>query len=393
MIWYGRDTTSAAAPEGTVVVLHLNLSHFSWDDANRAFRNVPLVSNRPLTIDDIRPFTRGELSLFIDEDGTRSVAIRSSKKDLPTRLTDSLGIIAKDMGKGVYLLSDRPLARMDWNPPHVWLSSLHSPFSSHIGSIHLLGADGMSGAVYASKEELSVRLPKQRLSKLSWRHIPEGTIAAMSTPALPNADISGVSMAMDAVLSSYQTPSVSNISSQILAKSGMAILTHDGNAFHFLIISDDSSFTRDQQRKMIQVAAALQTPRIEAFQLPDTSTAKEIIVDPSYSTVEEITIAGTLVSRTSTSEGGYFYLANKDETFAISDDQSLVEFWLASKNPSKKIAACHANSLFLNVRSMMATSATFLSARSLNTLNQLGNQFSIIGVEEKWLHTVIHSCY
>lgn len=392
-IWYSRDTTSAAAPEGSVAVLHLNVDRISWGSAKRVLHNIPLISNRPLTIDDIEPFTYGELSIFVDADGTRSVAIRSSKRNLPTPLFDSLGILAQDMGRGVYLLSDRPLARMDWKPPHVWFGSLHSPLSAHIGSIHFLGDNPVSGAVYASENEFAIRLPRQHVTRLPWKSIPDSTIAAMSTPALTNTEINGVAQAMDTILSSYKTPSAALIASQILTKSGTIAITKDGDAVHFILVSTDSDFAKDQQQKMIQTAASLETPRIQAFQLPDNSSAKEIIVDPSYSTIEETTVAGTLVSRVSTTQGDYFYLASKNGAFAVTDSQSLVEFWIKDGATSKNKTTCHANSLFLDVDAFVGFSETSLNARTTSVLNLLAGGYSSIGVQERLFSTAIHMCY
>ncbi len=392
-VWYGRDTTSAAAPEGSVAVIHVNVDRFSWNRAKRALHNIPLISNRPLTIDDLEPFTFGEFSIFIDGEGTRSVAIRSSKRKLPTPILDSLGILAQDTGNGVFLLSDRPLARMDWKPPHVWFGSLHSPLSAHIGSFHFLGAAHASGAIYSSGNELKIRLPRQHLSKLPWKSIPDATIAEMSTPALPNLDVNGVSQAMDTVLSSYKTPSAAAISSQILTKIGVITLTRENDSIHFLFVSDDNNFAKDQQQKLIQTAAALETPRIQAFQLPDNSAAKEIIVDPSYSTIEETTVAGTLVSRVSANQGGYFYLANNNGTFAVTDSQSLLEFWLKGGVGTKSKPSCHANSIFTDIDALVSFSSASMHARTSNALSLLGNAYASIGVQENLLNTTVHLCY
>lgn len=392
-VWYGRDTTSAAAPEGTVAAVHLSLDRFSWNHAKRALHNVPLISNRPITVEDLATFAHGEISLFVDGEGTRSVAVRSSKQDLPTHTFDSLGILAQDMGGGVYLLSDRPLARMDWNPPHVWFGSIHTPLSAHIGSIHILGDNPVNGALYASKNEIAVRLPRQHLAKLPWKTVPDGIIAEMSTPALTNTNIDGVSRAMDTILSSYQTPSATSISSQVLTKDGAIVLTNDGTATHFMLISSTDGFARDQQQKVIQTAAALETPRFQAFQLPDNSAAKEIIVDPSYSTIEETTVAGTLVSRVSTNSGGYFFLASNEDAFAVTDSQPLLEFWLKGGSTTKAKPSCHANAIFLDVDALVAFSSHSLDARSSNVLDLISSEYSAIGVQERLFNTTIHLCY
>jgi len=391
-VWYGRDTTSSSAPQDTAIVLHFLPNRLTWNAIDRSLAHIPLVSNRSLTTGDIRPFARGEFSLFVSNDGTRSVAIRASRSELPTAKLDALGIIVQESEPGVVLLSDRPVARMNWNPPHVWYGSFHFPWNPRIGSMYAPDDRVLSGAIYSTAKQTMIRLPKQRLSVLPWKTIPESTIAAMSTPALPNTDMGGVTSAIDTILSSYQSSSAALLASHILSEEGAVIIAKDGSAIDYLIATPSKNFDKESQENLIQTAAALQIPRIQALSLPDNTIADEIIVDPSLTTIEETTVAGTVVARASSGDGKYVFSAQKSDAVTITNSQNLLDFSL-SENKSGVRPPCSSNAAFVDIRSLLEVSHGSVHARSASLLSILANTYGIIGIEEGAVNTIIHLCY
>jgi len=391
-IWYGRDTTSSSAPQDTAVVLHFQPNRLSWDETKRVLAHIPLISNRPLTADDIEPYAHGEFSLFIASDGMRSIAIRATKKDLPTATLDALGVIVQETAHGVVLLSDRPMARMDWKPSHIWLGSVHFPWNTHVGSLYIPEDATLSGSLYSSKAGMSVRLAKQRLSTLPWTVVPDGTIAALSTPAWPNADVSSVTSAIDTILSSYATPTAGFVANHVLSNQGTVLLAKNDDRFDYLFTTTAKDFTKADQQRLIQTAAALQIPRIQTLTLPDNTVAKEMIVDPSLTTIEETTVAGTVVSRASSRDGEYVFDAEHDGTVSITNAQNLLDFSLSAKKTGVK-PSCSANVAFVDIRSLLDLSQGSVHARSAALLSVLTNTFGSIGVEESLLSTTIHLCY
>lgn len=391
-IWYARDTTSSSAPQDTAVVLHFLPNKLSWDDTKRVLAHLPLISNRPLTADDIEPFARGEFSLFIAADGTRSVAIRATKKELPTAMLDTIGIIVQESAPGVILLSDRPMARMAWEPTHVWFGAIHFPWNIHVGSLHVPEDATLSGSIYASKSGMSVRLAKQHLSILPWNSVPENTIVALSTPAWPNADLYGVTSAIDSIISSYATPTAAFVANHVLTNPGAVVLAKNDDAFDYLFTTTNKDFAQADQQKLIQTAAALQIPRIQALTLPDNTIAKEMIVDPSLTTIEETTVAGTIVSRASSRDGGYVFGAEQNETVSITNAQNLLDFSLSAKKTGTK-PPCSSNAVFVDIRSLLELSQGSVHARSAALLSILTNTYGTIGLEEGPIHTTIHLCY
>ncbi|MEI6511235.1 MAG: hypothetical protein WCO25_04300 [Candidatus Uhrbacteria bacterium] len=391
-VWYGRDTTSSSAPQDTAVVLHFAPNRLTWDATKRVLAHIPLISNRPLTADDIEPYAHGEFSIFIASDGSRSVAIRATKGELPTKTLDALGIIVQDSAPGIVLLSDRPMARMAWKPKHVWFGSIHFPWNAHIGSLYVPDDAALSGSIYASKAGMDVRLAKQRLSTISWKVVPDGTIAALSTPALPNTDVNGVTSAIDTILSSYAASTATIVASHILSNQGAIVLTKNAGKFDYLFVTTAKDFANSDQQKFIQTAAALQIPRIQALTLPDNTIAKEMIVDPSLTTIEETTVAGTIVSRASSRDGGYLFAAEQSETVSITNSQNLLDFSLSAKKTGAKLP-CSSNASFMDIRSVLELSKGSVHARTAALLSILANTYGTIGIEEGVARTTIHLCY
>lgn len=392
MLWYGRDTVSASAPQDTAMVLHFHPNRPKWTATERALGDMTLVSNRSLTVSDIRTFANGEFSVFIGNDGSRSVAVRSSKDRLPTQTLDALGILAEETSSGVFLLSDRPVARMDWEPSHVWFGSIHWPGAWRIGNIHMVEDRDVRGPIYASATKVRIRLPKQQIATIPWKTLPTDTIIALAMPALPNASVVGVTTSIDAILSSYDTPTATAIAEHVLGTPGAVLLKKTEDQLGFLITTDLSDFAKDLQQKLIQTAAALQAPRVRPLTLPDNTIAEEMIVDPSLTTVEETTVAGILVSRVATTDGDYLFTAESDEAFALSNQQDLLEYLLKDGENGQK-PSCNGNAIYLNLTEFLLASSDALTARTTNDLVTLNGEYGTIAVDQGWFYTNIRLCH
>lgn len=390
-MWFGRDTTSAAAPQDTALVLHFHPNRLAWKAMERTLGRMTLVSNRPLTVANIQSFANGEFSVFVGNDGTRSVAVRSSKNRLPTAMLDSLGILSEETSRGVYLLSDRPVARMNWKPRRVWFGFIHWPGPWRIGNAYMVEDQRVRGPIYVSGTKTVIRLPRQDISTIPWKRLPADTILALAMPALPNTTIEGVTSSIDTVLSSYSAPSAALLVGHLISSSGSIVLTSNEKHTGFLMVSDAEDFAKDLQQKAIQMASALQSPRFRPLSLPDGSIAKEMIVDPGLITVEETTIAGTLVSRVASAKDEYLFAAQTDESFLLTNDQDLLEFRL--NGAGEGIApACMGNALYLRLDGLLDASSAGLTARTASQLSMLGDEYSTLSVDRGWAFTRIRLC-
>lgn len=395
MLWYGRDTTSAAAPQDTEIVLHFSPNRLTWDNVERALQDIPLISGRPLTASDIKPFTNGEFSVFIETDGTRSLAIRSNQDDLPSETLDTLGILTEEVKNGVFLLSDRPKARTEWKPARVWTAWMHWPNVTRIGTIHLLENDESTrGAIYSGRDRLHIRLPNQHVTHLAWKTLPEGTIAALSTPALPNSGIDTVAYAIDRLLSSYAAPSAHILSQRFLTEPGGILLRKQGESINFLLSSSSNAFGKDQEQALLQASAAFTQPRIQTLVLPDETEAQEIIVDPSLSTVEETTIGGALVSRVAAHAGTYLYSAEHEGSFAMTDDQELLGQWIDNERTNEnRSSSCDGNAFYLNLQELLRLSTPITPSRSAELIPTISAIYPKVSVDTNFLFTTIHLCH
>lgn len=392
MLVYGRDTTSASAPQDTAVVLHFHPNRFEWNATERALGDMTLVSNRPLTVSDVRAFASGEFSVFLGNDGSRSIAVRSSKDRMPMDLLDALGILAEETSNGVFLLSDRPVARMDWKPAHVWFGAIHIPGSWRIGNMHVVDDRAMRGPIYASEAKTRIRLPKLGMSKIPWKLLPEDTILALAMPALPNTSVAGVTDSIDAVLASYDSPSAASIAEHVLGAPGAIILRKSTGRLGFLISTDAENFAKDLQQKIIQTAASLQAPKIRPLTLPDQSVAEEMIVDPSLTTVEETTVNGMLVSRVAATDGTYLYTAESEGSFITTNELALLEFRLNVGADGAK-PTCDGNAAYLNLTEFLQAASGALTSRVTNDLGTVNAEYGVVSVNQGWMFTSINLCH
>jgi hypothetical protein len=391
--WFERDTTSAAAPQETALVLHFQPNRVTWKAVERALGSTTLISNRPLTVSDIRPFVRGEFSLFVDKGGIRSIAVRAKRDEVPIDLLDSLGILATETSRGVFLLSDRPVARMNWSPSRIWFGWIRWPTRWHIGEAYLVDEPNMRGPIFASAKSTVIRLPKQEIFPLPWNRLPSGTIFALATPVLPNTSIAGITDSIDTILASYDTPTAGQLTAQLAERAGFLLLSGGERSTSFVFGTEADDFAKNLQQKIIQTAAALQTPRLRPFALPDQSVGQEMIVDPSLTTIEETTVSGSLVARAAAGQGVYLYTTESNGQFFVSNDQNLLTFGVAGNARDSVRTPCGGNALFLGLRDLLDASSGALTSRPTDATSMIANVYSDISVSQGWLFTNLHLCY
>ncbi len=373
--WFQRDTTSHTAPVGTTMVVHFTPNQTNSDAIMDIMRNFPLISNRSLTFTDMQPYIQGEFSLFIAEDGTRSVAIRSKTALLPMKTFDQLGILVENVGKRVFLLSDRPVARDTWSPPHNILRSLHFPTKQRIAELYEIESE-WSGVMYVDRYGLTIRSKKNENTQIPLKYVPKNTIAALATPALPNMQIQSLLSLTDATMLG-----------SVLNTAGYFILTKTENEMGFLISSSSKNFDKEQQQKIIQQSASFKQPIQQLLTLPDDSKAQEIIIDSGLSTIEETTISGMLVSRVATSGGSYLYSLEKDGQFAITNQEKLLEYWL---NPTDKTKTDKLPGNILYLTTALLNSTSEQTVRTTEFFSFLSQTFKAISINNGVFFSTIH---
>ena len=84
--WFTRDTLAAYAPQNTKAIIHLTPTKNTWPVLLDRFSHAPIL-NSSLSLQSIAPHVRGELSIFIQKNGDRSLAFHG---ELPKNVKQAL---------------------------------------------------------------------------------------------------------------------------------------------------------------------------------------------------------------------------------------------------------------------------------------------------------------
>ena len=393
-LWFGsgwlflHDTVSAAAPEGTVLALRFTPGRSHWDRVEGVLGQIPLISNRPLTTEDIRPFTEGEFAEFVSKDGTRSLAIHSSKDRLPRPMLDSLGITVTQVHSNVFLLSDRPTAvsglKMKWAltlPPAPWKRF------SRIGTA-LVSDMAARGVMYETQNGLEIRFGYLPLPKTDSLPIPSDLLAVLSTPLLPNTDFSWLIRDIEVQAGALGAPDAETFA-KLLSGPGGVVLTKDGG---FLVVMDAHDFDQTAQKNLLRIAAAMQSPVRTSWILPDQSKTEEILVDPSAVTVEEATVQGTSVLRVHEKNGHSLSSATQHGQFALTNTDALLDEWLSGRT-ERSATPCGSTTLAVDIRGMNDQSIRTVDGWRPLPIGLLSQEFSMFSLSNEWRQTKIELCH
>ncbi|OGL67043.1 hypothetical protein A2856_00975 [Candidatus Uhrbacteria bacterium RIFCSPHIGHO2_01_FULL_63_20] len=384
--WFARDSVSAAAPDGTTAMLRFEPRRRSWPLIERALGDIPLVSNRPMTIRDIEPFIQGEFAVFIGPDSHRSVAIRTQERLIPPGLLDSFGMTMQRVKPGVFHLSDRLESVHGMGRGRGW----SMPAAVWSGKKKLGVAvfnDGTRATIYGNDRFLELRLPDTNLPTMDPTG-GEAILAALATPLLPNTDISWISIPFNAIAVPFDGPDAQTITNWV-SGIGSVILGHDG-AFLFAI--NKENFGEDEPKDVIRLAAALQSPKAQTWELPDKSRAMEIVADPSRMTVQSSVLSGHELLTVPMDDGRSMHALTSVDTLLIGNDRSLIQSWIDKAGRNRK-DPCLGNFLFARLPELLAAADAVQDGYRPTLLTDVSRQFRSVGMNNGWMHTSVTLCY
>ncbi|TAK04222.1 hypothetical protein EPO34_03690 [Patescibacteria group bacterium] len=383
--WFGRDTLSAAAPEGTIAVARFTPRGGSWDVMGRTLGAFPLISNRSLTVLDIRPFVQGEFAIFFGPDGRRSLAVRSDDRHMPMAALDSQGIVVERIKRHVFLLSDQPQpihgmpVRRAWNiPPAAWSGS------RDIGSFST--ADDLVGTMYVTRDaSLEIRFLPKGLPSMS---IPayEGIIAYVATPLLPNLDLRWLSPSLSQLGVPLRGPEAESISTWTSGPGAILLGKND----RYLFSIEKSRLDGFAAQDVLRLSAAMQSPTTKDWLLPDNTKASEIIADPGKTTVESVVMAGHEVLGVLVRNGTILQTTEDRGNILFSNDPDLLQSWITESPRSQ--TACGGNVLFVDLPALVGLSAMFPDTIQPSVLSELAREFASVSVNNNWMQTTITFC-
>ncbi len=383
------------APEGTQLIFRLQPGKEHWESVLKAVGHLTAVSDRALTLQELAPYSAGELAVFVDADGRRSTAIRATADHIPHALLDAYGISVQTSGNGLALLTDRvrPTEQVRLPRTGPWFGI------GRIGTLYLRGTDTWgAGVISSNKDGWSLRLPRQALPKNQFPHLPEGTVAFLATPVLTNGiEISGVTERMESIVAPFNLPSLELFSRELLRQEGAIVIKERKNGFSFLLGSKGMDVEEDGWRKLLLAAAAFRHPKTQSWSLPDTTKAQEIRVDPASVTLEERTVLGAKVMQAKpTAEENLLLAIQPDGRYGFSDDESLLMDWLGKKSAATGTeGACERGkpSAYVNLERLYRLSASDLTFHTPSVVRDLSQTFHAVSLKKSWFSSVFLMCF
>ena len=320
-LWFTRDTLSSYAPDGTIVVVHLTPSRLVWTKLITDFDDLPLISERSLTISDLADLKPKEISIFSFE-GASAIAIRTSEKNLKREILNSYGINIQKLGRNRWLLSNKPLpyatqGDTKWSFGSIWPGT--------VGSLRL---EGFFGHITANKNGYSIDIPKTKKTGDYLPALPETTVSAISLQSSAELGLSDLFLRFNTLLAPLEVVDGEQISQKIKENGGIIILTKDG----FLLESTLDSTILSQTLK---TAAFFKNPEIKPMIMPDGSTVQEIFINQDNFEPALVWINGQEVMSVKTNNGQFLALDGA-EADIITSNQSLLEEYLNKKSEKTK---------------------------------------------------------
>lgn len=394
--WFGRADIGRAAPDGTDIVVRLQPGPSAWQNVIQTLGNIPAVSGRGLTLKDLAPSIQGEFAFFVNSDGSWSLGIRSSTKLLPQAMLDAQGISVQNAGSGLYLLSNstQSIVPLRLPSPSFWQRDWFGPT---IGTVYVQNDTGwIAGRLQTEKIGWNMTFPKMVAASFPWKNLPTGTIAALATPTFSKTlDFSQGAATLDDFLKNFNIPSFQGITSDLLQKQGLVLLTKDASGSGFLLAGPASSISQSDGQQLIAMASALQNPQTQSWTLPDATTAEEIIADPSATTINQKTINGTNVLETKAGVDNSFLFAQNKNQYALSNRNDLLTYWLDGGTTGSSLSTdCpHANGLFVSLPDISTLAQSDVTSESTNLVQMISSHFTDIGMKNSLITSSITFCY
>lgn len=382
--WFSRDMLSAAAPEGTAAMVRFTPTRGTWDDLDALLDGIPLISNRPATIRDIR-FVRGEFALFIGDDGHRSLGVRARREDLPQALFDAYGITVQEVSPASFLLSDRlesvsglHAGRSLVLPPLPWSEM------RRLGTVRL--PDAPIGTLYASAQRIEVRFPSMDLPTTTLRP-SDGMVGYIATPLLPNTGIEWMKPPFTSMVTPLQGPDIPMIS-RWTSGPGVVALRQDGG---YLLAVEGDSFGPLAPKDLIRTIAALRTPILTPWVLQDGTRTRELRADPSQAAIETAVVAGHEVFSTPIGPQESLFATKTPERVILTNARDLLES-MTSPMEDGADDPCTGNVSYLHLPSMLLSTPPSYDAPYPSITSELARLFPNISVNNSWMQTKIILC-
>ncbi|MFH1089508.1 MAG: hypothetical protein V1716_03730 [Candidatus Uhrbacteria bacterium] len=337
-VWFNRDTLSGYAPDNSTTTVHLYLSKQTWTKLLTDFGNLPLITDRPLTIRDLASYKPSEISIFILENNTSAVAIRTSEDNLPKEILTSYGINLQKLGRNRWLLSSQPLpfsikGQTSWSLGSIWPGTL--------GKIQL---SDFSGFIRGGKTGYSVEIPKTKITGSKLPSLPDNTVMAAVIQSNTNLTVSPLTHQIDQLLEPLGSVQSEDLVKKLQENGGLVLLSEKADGVEgsdFLIETKLDSTVLSQ---ILQISAAFKNTTTEKMEMPDGSTAEEMIVNPSLVEFVSVWIGGEEAKSVQTAAGQILTL-DREAADIITSNSQLLEAYLLKKTEKNQPSCGSKNNL------------------------------------------------
>lgn len=389
-LWFTRDVIYSAAPEDTTSAFRFFVSGEKGKLVESFFGQVPLISNRSLLYSDISPYTNGEFVVFVSENGTRSVAIRLGGKPLPQSLLDSQSITSQSIGRKIVLLSEKPE-----KTKALLLKTKIIPGFSLLGR-HNIGelietSVKTRAYIYATKKYVEISLFGISNQIHTIKHIPENTIAYLSTPLLPKTPNGSTNLILP-LLQFISYSDTSKIFQHLLDAQGQMILTKDKEGMGFYLSSksvEQNNATNIEQ--LLRTIAALNSPTLQEISLDDGTSIKEIVANPDSFSVEQVTVLGAQINKIHTSHSIFLSgLVQKNEFF-LTNREDLFRTMNGSAKSSDKI--CSGNIAGISFQPITTSLMQNENTPNSNAILLFAQNFSSLGIKKGVFSVKLRLCH
>ena len=385
-LWFTRPSLLKAAPINTEVAINIISTKSNTTSLVQYLNNIPLISNRSLTINDLKSYINRGFVLFINKDGSRSIALNTKINDLPIALFDSHSVVIQEIDKNTVLLSERlmPIGEM------LVKKNIKRaiPFINKKLLATIYTSDNKTGVVYKTTNSIEIVINDIKISSIN-RSLPNNTIAFLSTPVLTKNDdlLESLLGNTDSAMNSL---SVKKILVDILNSNGNFLITETDKNIDILVESD-LNIEESERINLIKTIVSTQNPILKVTKLDDGTEMQELIIQPELLSVEEITMMGHEIIRISNKNTGPYFI-NKNGNLLFSTNEANLRFWLNKDLNESMLKICDANSIGILLDPFLKSIKSEVSSiKPINFYDML-SKFNSIGVKAQKNSVKISFC-
>lgn len=362
-----------------MVTFSLTPTEREWPSLARDLENMPLVSERAITLAALLPFLGRQLNIFLLSDGSMAVAIQV-KDAFPASVFEAYDLTIQKIGARSYLLSNEPLPLKRTSSPFSF-SSLIPAYLGHLSFSNT--GKRVLAPVRRSQYGYEIRLPKNPLSPTAQEGWIEGTFATMSIPVLTNSsiDLEHLSQPFDQILAPLGLFTSKKLVETFAPAGGTIVFVSTDEEKTNFLLQIPYLLNEDAVQQLLQTTASVQHPNQTPLSLPDGSIAQEIRIDPSDTVIERIQIAGNPAWRAQTPNGPLLAFPYENKT-VIATEEDLISQWFFSNiqtGKTRELSPCREKPIFFvkleavyrQVAKNRMTFSPISSPFFLNTLNEI----------------------